>query len=516
MELSDYIRILRKNWLVIVAATLVGLTAAAGYSLTRTPMYEAQSVVFVQSQAGGTVSELQQGSTFAQSRITTYVGLVREPVVLNPVITELGLDLSADELAASVSSSSPLNSTLIEITVQDANPVMAADIANALGASLAAAVERIDTPEGQEISPIKLTRVRDALASYSPVSPNVPLNLALGVLVGLAIGLGVAVLRAVLDNRVRSPRDVEALTARPLIGAIPHDPKAKERPLILHADPQNPRAEAFRSLRTNLQFLEMDGGHTFVITSSIPTEGKSTTAINLAIALADSGKRVALVDTDLRKPKVAEYLGIEGGTGVTDVLIGRARLADVLLPWGNRSLFVLPSGRIPPNPSELLGSERMQKLLDALTKEFDVVLCDAPPLLPVTDAAVLSRSTAGAIMVVAVGKTTTQQLDGALDALETVGSKVAGIVLTMVPTKGADAYAYGYGYGYGGYGIYDTASTTPAAAAPAKPKAAKPGKRRSTATDSASAGTAAPEGGPRRASGQVDEDQSFDDLLKPR
>ncbi|MGP6176009.1 polysaccharide biosynthesis tyrosine autokinase [Microbacterium sp. A196] len=499
MELSDYIRILRKNWLVILVTTLVGLAAAAGYSLTRTPMYESQAVVFVQSQAGGTAAELQQGSNFAQSRITTYVSLVREPVVMNSVITELGLDMSADDLAEKVESSSPLNSTLIEITVTDADPVQAADIANALGASLAAAVERIDTPAGQDASPIKLTRVRDALATFTPVSPNVPLNIVLGVLVGLAIGIGVAVLRAVLDNKVRSPRDVEALTDRPLIGAIPHDPKAKERPLILHADPHSPRSEAFRSLRTNLQFLEMDGGHTFVITSSIPSEGKSTTTINLALALADTGKRVALLDTDLRKPKVAEYLGIEGGTGLTDVLIGRARVADVLLPWGGRSLYVLPAGKIPPNPSELLGSERMHKLLDALGKEFDVVLCDAPPLLPVTDAAVLSRATSGAIMVVAAGRTTNHQLEGALEALETVGSKVAGVVMTMVPTKGADAYTYGYGYGYGGYGTY-----TPDAPTKVTPKK-KAAPSKEAITDPST---------PATMSG--DESTTFDDLLNPR
>lgn len=497
MELSDYIRILRKNWLVILATTLIGLAAAAGYSLTRTPMYEAEAVVFVQSTTGSTVSDLQQGSNFAQARITTYVSLVREPVVMNPVISELGLDTSASELAESVTSTNPLNSTLIEITVENADPVQAADIANALGASLASAVERIDTPAGQEVSPIKLTRVRDALPAYSPSSPNVPLNLALGVLVGLALGVGIAVLRAVLDTKIRSPRDVEALTDRPLIGAIPHDPKAKDRPLILHADPLNPRSEAFRSLRTNLQFLEMDGGHSFVITSSIPTEGKSTTTLNLAIALADSGKRVALIDTDLRKPKVAEYLGIEGGTGLTDVLIGRARASDVLQQWGTRSLYVLPAGKIPPNPSELLGSERMRKLLEAFAQEFDVVLCDAPPLLPVTDAAVLSRSTSGAIMVVAVGRTTTHQLDGALDALETVGSKVAGVVMTMVPTKGADAYSYGYGYGYGGYG-YQQAESKKAQKAP-RQKAVKK-----------SAGTR------RSGAAQSESTSAFDDLLKPR
>lgn len=454
MELSDYIRILRKNWLVIVATTLIGIAVAAGYSLTRTPMYEASSRVFVSTQAGGTVSELQQGGTFALQRVGTYVQLVDTPIVLNPVISELGLSGTADQLAARVTSASPLNSFLIDITVQDADPVVAANLANAIAASLTTAVEDLETRDDQQQSPVKLSRVKDALPSTTAVSPNVTINLAVGGAIGLALGLVFAVTRALLDNRVRTARDIEALTDRPLIGAIPFDPKAKERPLILEADPHNTRSESFRALRTNLQFLEMDGGHSFVITSSLPSEGKSTTTLNLALALADAGKRVALIDCDLRKPKVAEYLGTEGGAGLTDVLIGRARVADVMLPWGKRPLYVLPAGKVPPNPSELLGSKQMGQLLDALSKEFDVVLCDAPPLLPVTDAAILSRSTSGAIVVVSAGRTTTNQLGGALDALETVGAKVAGMVLSMVPTRGPDAYGYGYGYGYGGYGTY--------------------------------------------------------------
>ncbi|MBN9216090.1 MAG: chromosome partitioning protein [Microbacterium sp. SCN 70-200] len=454
MELSDYLRILRKNWLVIVVLTLVGLGAAAAYSLTRTPEFESSSTVFVSTQ-GSTVQELQQGSSFTQARINTYVGLATAPVVLNPVIAELGLDVTARTLAESVSVAAPLNSTLITVTVTDPDPVMAADIANAIAASLATAVPQLEPESADGTSPVRLTRVSDAQPALSPSSPNVPLNLALGVLVGLALGIGVAVLRTVLDNKVRNPRDAEQITAAPSIGAIAYDPKAKDRPLIVHADPLSPRAESFRALRTNLQFLDMGGRASFVITSSIPSEGKSTTTINLAIALADAGKRVALLDTDLRKPKVAEYLGIEGGVGLTDVLIGRARVGDVMLPWGGRSLFVLPAGKVPPNPSELLGSDQMATLLEVLERDFDVVLCDAPPLLPVTDAAILARATSGALLIIAAGKTTKHQLTGAAEALQTVGAKLAGFVMSMVPTRGADSYysAYGYGYGYG-YGAY--------------------------------------------------------------
>lgn len=467
MELSDYIRVLRKNWLVIVVLTLVGLGAAAAYSLTRTPIYESSSSVAVSTQTGGSASDISQGANFAQTRINTYVGLVTTPIVLNPVIAELELGITAETLQEQLSASSALNTTIITISVSDPDPVAAADLANAVAASLSEVVPQIEPPTTEGGSPVLLTRVSDAQPALEPASPNVPLNLALGALVGLALGIGLAVLRTVLDTRVRTPRDAEQITGAPGLGAIAFDAKAKERPLIVHADPLSPRAESFRALRTNLQFLDMGGRASFVVTSSIPSEGKSTTTINLAIALADAGKKVALLDTDLRKPKVAEYLGIEGGVGLTDVLIGRVRVGDVMLPWGGRSLFVLPAGKIPPNPSELLGSKQMATLLEVLERDFDVVLCDAPPLLPVTDAAVLGRSTSGAIMVASAGKVTRHQLEGAKNALETVGARLAGFVMTMMPTRGPDAYYNAYGYGYGGYGYVQE-----------EPKAARGRKRK--------------------------------------
>lgn len=255
-----------------------------------------------------------------------------------------------------------------------------------------------------------------------------------------------AILRTVLDNKVRNARDIARLTDRPIIGVIPSDPKAAERPIILKADPTNQRAESFRAMRTNLPFIELDGGQTF-ITSNIPSEDKSTTAVNLAIALTDAGKRVALIDTDLRKPKVTDNLGIKSAVGLTDVLIGRVAVADIMLPWGRRPLYVLPAGKVPPNPSQLLGSAQMKALLDEFAKTFDVVIRDAPPLRPVTDTAALSRLTAGAIVVTAAGRTTTHQLDGALEALETVGAKVAGSGADDGADERHESYLYGYDYG---------------------------------------------------------------------
>jgi capsular exopolysaccharide synthesis family protein len=464
VELRDYIRVLRKGWILILALTLVGVAAAAGYSIIKTPEYQATSKVFVSTQGGDTVQDLQSGNTFTQQRVQTYSDLVSTPVVLLPVAAALRLNLTSEQLAKMVTASSPLNTTLIEITVTSTNAKQAADIANATGQSLTSVVEDLETPTQQSTdgtdagganagtSPVKLTRVQEATVPQTPSSPNVPLNIALGLLVGLALGVGVAVLRETLDNRIRNEHDVELISEVPIVGGIAYDPKAATRPLIVQADPRSPRAESFRTLRTNLQFLNTEGtSRSFVVTSSVPAEGKSTTAANLAIALADAGGRVLVVDADLRRPKLAEYMGLEGAVGLTDVLIGRAELLDVIQPWGKGSLYVLPAGKIPPNPSELLGSPTMVNLIALFEKEFDYVLFDAPPLLPVTDAAILGKSVGGALVVVSAGHTHKNQLKGAVAALQNVDARIAGFIVTMLPTKGPDAYGYGR-YGYGGYG----------------------------------------------------------------
>lgn len=448
MELRDYIHILRKYAVLIVIATLLGVGTAAVWSLTREPIYRTSATVYVSTTSGETVAELQQGQTFTQSRVATYAALSEKPVVVDPVITQLDLDTTASSLASRIESSAEQGTNLITITVSDPDPTRAADIANALADSLTTTVESLDTLQGQETSPVRLTRVESALPPSQAASPNFAVNLAIGFLVGVIVGAGTAMALTILDTRVRSQRDIAQLTTHAVLGTIPFDPKWKTRPLIIQMNPLSPRAEAFRGLRTNLQFVAYDDKRAFTVTSAMPSEGKSGTSINLAIALADAGKKVALIDADMRKPKVADYCGIEGGVGLSDVLIGRVRLDDVLLPWGGRSLSVLPAGAIPPNPSELLGSPQMRQLVATLQKNFDIVICDSPPLLPVTDAAVLSQVTGSVITVVAAGQTRKQQLTAALDALNTVDANVAGLVLTKVPTRGADAYAYAYGYGY--------------------------------------------------------------------
>lgn len=454
MELRDYITVLRKGWILILVLALVGVAAAAGFSLLKKPVYSASAQVFVSTETSGSASDLAQGNTFTQQRVLTYSNLVSTPIVLLPVVSSLKLDMNADQLAKMVSATAPTSTTLISITVEDTDPVQAADIANATSQSLTNVVQDIEATDANGTSTVKLTRVKQAQVPSSPVSPNVPVNVALGLLVGLALGVGIAVLRETLDNRVRTEQDVEKISEKPVVGGIAFDGKASERPLIVQVDPRSPRAESFRTLRTNLQFLDLGtGSRTFVMTSSMQSEGKSTTVANLAIALDSAGFRVILIDADLRRPRVSEYMDVDGAAGLTDVLIGRAPLEDVVQPWGRGNLAVLPAGQIPPNPSELLGSKAMQDLIELLEEQFDYVLFDAPPLLPVTDAAILSKKASGAILAVAAGKTHKGQLAAAVTSLENVGAPIAGFVITMMPVRGPGAYGYGrYGYGYG-YGL---------------------------------------------------------------
>jgi capsular exopolysaccharide synthesis family protein len=454
VELRDYIKVLRKGWVLILVLALVGVAAAAAYSIVKKPVYSASAQVFVSTQSSGSVTDLVQGSTFTQQRVTTYANLVTTPIVLLPVASSLHLDLTAGQLASMVSADAPLNTTLIQITATSTSALQAANIANATSQSLTNVVQQIEATGSTDTSQVKLTRVQEAQVPSSPVSPKVPLNVILGLLVGLALGVGISVLREALDNRVRNEADVERITSAPIVGGIAYDAKASTRPLIVQADPRSPRSESFRTLRTNLQFIDIeDKARTFVVTSSIQSEGKSTTVANLAITLENAGYRVIVIDADLRRPKLASYMGLEGAVGLTDVLIGRAELQDVVQNWGRGTLNVLPAGQIPPNPSELLGSRQMQNLIHELEQRYEYILFDAPPLLPVTDAAILAKSASGAIVVCAAGRTMKNQLSGAVASLENVGAPVSGVVLTMLPTKGPDAYGYGrYGYA-SGYGV---------------------------------------------------------------
>ena len=271
-----------------------------------------------------------------------------------------------------------------------------------------------------------------------PSSPKVLQNLGIGLILGLLLGVGIAVLRHVLDTRVRNEDDVRSLTDSPILGVVAYNQNVPSHPVILRDEPQAAPSEAVRRLRTNLQFIDIaNRPKSIVISSSIPAEGKSTMAINLAVSLADTGSRVILVDADLRQPSIADYMGIEGRVGLTTVLIGRADVEDVVQPLGTTSLDLLPAGQIPPNPSELLGSMTMAVLLERLSAVYDMVLLDSPPLLPVTDAVVLSKMAGGALVVVGADRIHRPQLQQSLESLETAGAHIFGLVMNKIAVREA-------------------------------------------------------------------------------
>lgn len=450
MDVHEYVKVLKKNWILVLLSTVLGLGAGAGFSLFVTPKYESTTQMYfaVRSEYGGT-GELVSGTDYATQILNSYVDVIQTGSVLGPVIEGLQLDMTADELSLHVWAEVPPNSVLMNITAQSPSPEQAAAIATAVSDSFTDLV-RDQLQPGVVLSddPVNLTVTQPALVPEDPVSPNVLVNLLVGLALGLALGYGIALLLKVTDTRLYSSRDVKQLTEKAVIGEISVIPGLKKDRLIVNSRPWSASAESFRALRTNLQFLRINAQkHSYVITSPKPSEGKTTTTLNLALAIAQTGARVAVVEGDLRMPKFGDYLGIEGSGGLTDVLIGKADLDDVLQRWGKHELYVLPAGRVPPNPSELLGSSEMQATVKQLEGEFDYVLIDAPPTLAVTDAAVLGKRTAGLLMIVSSGSTTQQELEAALSAAENAGTKVLGVVMTMLPNTGVNASGYiKYGY----------------------------------------------------------------------
>ena len=446
MDLRDYLTIVRKRWTSIVAITLGVLAATLVLTMLTTPTYTARTTVFFAVQGGGSVSDLVQGSTYAEKQVQSYAEVATAPIVLGPVIESLGLAVSVSELAGQVQATVPLGTVIIEIAAVNEDPQRAADIANAVSAELADSVASLSPPGPDGSDSVRATTISPATVPTTATSPNTRRNLALGLVLGLGVGMGVALLREVLNTKVRTEDDIARVTEASVVGTVAYDDDASAHPLIVQADPHSARAEAYRRLRTNLQFLDIaDRPHSIVITSSLPGEGKSTTSINLAIALAEAGTRVLLVDADLRRPQIAKYLQLEGHVGLTTVLIGRADLADVVQPWGNGNLNVLPSGQVPPNPSELLGSHAMEKLMAEAATSYDVVLLDSPPLLPVTDSAILAGKAGGALVVVGSDAIHVAQLEDSLESLKSVDARVLGLVLNKVQRKHADRYsAYNY------------------------------------------------------------------------
>jgi capsular exopolysaccharide synthesis family protein len=281
-------------------------------------------------------------------------------------------------------------------------------------------------------------------------------RIILGVLVGLLLGLAGAFFLEYLDQTVKTSADIERVLGVPVLGSIPHDPKLAPRSqgrrggmvTISHLDPDEPSVESYRALRTNVTFVGAEKPLQFIsVTSPAPREGKSTTAINLALTLAQSGRRTILIDGDLRRSSVHRAFGLVQEPGLTDILIGGVSASEGIRPDIAPALDLLPSGSTPPNPSELLGSAAMDALIAELRHDYEYIIMDTPPTLPVTDAAVVATNADATILVIKSGDTEESSAQRAMHQLRRVRARIAGAVLNSVTPRKDPQYSY-YSYSY--------------------------------------------------------------------
>ena len=451
VNLQDFSKLIRNRWVTVVVTALITILGTVAYTLLQTPQNQASTRLFVSTTSGSSVSDLYSGNRLSQERVLSYTQLIMGETLAQRTIDLLQLNMSAAGLKARVTAKSKPDTVLIDVSVIDESPVRARDIANALSDEFVVMARELETPTRGARPEARVVVEQRATVPGSPVVPQKKRNLALGILLGGMLGLGLALLRDLFDNTVKSQETLEEITGSGVVGYIPFEKKFQAQPAISFDTDNSSAAEAFRKLRTNLQFLSVDNPpRVIVITSASPSEGKSTTAINVALALAEAEQNVVLVDGDLRRPRIAKYLDVVGSVGLSNALSGAAPLTEGLQTTKFPQLSVLAAGPTPPNPSELLGSRTAEKLFGELRTQFDYVIIDSAPLLAVTDGAVLAAHADGALIVVRAGKTKRDQLRHAMGTLNDVGATVLGGVLTMMPTRGSGVYSYNYYYYYGG------------------------------------------------------------------
>lgn len=460
MTFAEILRSLRRRWWYLVVAVVLGGGISTAVVMSATPQYESSATMYFSVPVATSGYDLAQGGNYAQQQLSSYADLATKPIVLDPVIRVLGLDESAQKLASSVTSVASANTVLVTITVADPNAKQAALIANTIADQTGQTVRSLSPKSDTGNPTVDYALAGRAVAPRLPSTPRTKLDIGAGILGGLLLGLIAAIARDRLDTRVWEESDLEPNAT---LGRIPFEKGASRpgaSPLITDWAEASARAEAFRQLRTTLQFVDVDNPvRVITVTSSLSGDGKSGVTANLAVAFAEAGHRVLLVDADLRQPSAAEYFGLDGTLGLTNVLAGQVEAPDVIQEWGDkRRLSVLPAGTVPPNPSELLGSRRMAQLLQVFRREYDIVLIDTPPLLPVTDAAVLSVRADGALMVARFGKTKRGDLKTATEALQAVDAKIVGVVMNRVRVK-----SRGKDYGYYGRTSGRISSLAPAA-----------------------------------------------------
>ena len=440
MDVADYLSVLRRRWLAVVVCLLAGLAGALALTRATDETYRSSARLFVNVPATRSVQEAVQGVQLTSGLLRSYAEVATSRLAAQRIVDELELEQSAGALAGQLRAVPTEETLLITISADDVDPAHATRLANAAADVFIGLVEDLESERAERTE----ARVIDgATEPVDPISPRPRRNAVAGLGLGLAVGLGLAFLLEALDRTVKSPQQASVAVQRPVLATVPRRRRGDE--LITNAPPGDNTAEAYRSLRTSIRFLGLDRpARSILVTSPGPQDGKTATAANLAVALAQGGERAVLVDADLRRGRLATLFELDDRLGLTSVVLGDTDLGGALQPWGNR-LHVIPAGPHPPNPAEIIGSAAMAAMLTQLEGMADVVVIDAPPVLPVADAVALATQVDAVVLVVRAGRTRRDASEEARRRLEVVGAPLIGCVLNSV-AGGGPGYRNEYRY----------------------------------------------------------------------
>lgn len=442
MQLARYLRLAGRWWWFLALGALIGGGSAYSISQATTPVYRADATLLVnQTQTPGVIA---YNDILTSERLTkTYRELIIKRPVLENVIESLDLPMSSGELASLINVEVVPDTQLLRLSVEHEDPERARWLANATAQAF------IDANEQDGLTrPGTVSIVEPAATPSSPVQPRTTMNSLIGALAAVLIAGAVVLVYEYLDDTIKAAEDVETATGLPTLGGVARFPRIRTDAdaLVVASPHRTAAAEAYRVLRTNLQFSTLDA-QALLVSSANPSEGKTTTVANLAVAIAQTGLRVIVVDSDLRRPALHRFFGLSNGAGLTNALLSRQpHLGRFLQPTRFENLSVLTSGPLPPNPSELLSSRRMDAVVEALRGEAEMVLFDSPPALAVADASVLAAKVDGVMLVVDTGRTRAQALQRGAEALGRSKTRVLGAILNKLRGRGHGYYSYAYYY----------------------------------------------------------------------
>jgi capsular exopolysaccharide synthesis family protein len=461
MVRQGHFRAFRRHWWIILASAACAL--GIGVVVTAlTPATYVSTVTFFATTPSSEIAGAFQGDQFGQRRVDSYVKLFHSELLAQKIIDDTRLDMPVSEVMSELSAVADPNTVVLVGSVTDTSGARSLAIAQSAATQFVALVTSVETPAGSAAPTVNLQVTTGPTLNPDPILPRSALNYVMALLAGIAAGMILCLVRDRFDLSVRSADALHELTELPVVGVIPHESSARNRPVA--ADPSTRESvltECFRQLRGTLgaRYVESVGVHArqevrgvgdpgivLAVTSCVAEEGRTTTAANLAVSFAAAGRQVLLIDGDLRRPAIRGYFGLAASAGLDDVLRGHVSAEHAIHPHVRRNLSVLPGGSPISDPGELVGGRHCADLLAALRHRFDLIVVDTPALLAAADGAVVASLAEATVLVVRYGRTTRPQIMRGIDVLTGVNAHVYGSVLNMCPVKGVDGYGFQYNH----------------------------------------------------------------------